>query len=154
MAAMLGTRSFPGGYLDSGGAHLHPLNLALGLARAAEQHGVRIFERSPVQSYDVPPGGGRIRVRTGSGEVDAEFLVLGCNGYLGRLARGIDAYQMPINNFVLATEPLGAARARQINRDDVAVVDSRFVVNYFHNSADHRLIFGGGENYTPRFPGD
>lgn len=155
MAAMLGTRSFHGGYLDSGGAHLHPLNLALGLARAAEQHGVRIFERSQVESYDVPSGAsGRIRVRTGRGEVDAEFLVLGCNGYLGRLARGIDAYQMPINNFLLATEPLGAARARQINRDDVAVVDSRFVVNYFHNSPDHRLIFGGGENYTPRFPRD
>jgi gamma-glutamylputrescine oxidase len=86
--------------------------------------------------------------------VDAEFLVLACNGYLGRLARGIDAYQMPINNFVLATAPLGEARARQLNRDDVAVVDSRFVVNYFRLSPDHRLIFGGGENYSPRFPRD
>ena len=54
--------------------------------------------------------------------------------YLGNLARSVESYQMPINNFVLATEPLGEARARRINRDDVAVVDSRFVVNYFHNS--------------------
>jgi glycine/D-amino acid oxidase-like deaminating enzyme len=61
---------------------------------------------------------------------------------------------MPINNFVLATAPLGAERARRINRDDLAVVDSRFVVNYFHNSPDHRLLFGGGENYSPRFPRD
>jgi len=28
------------------------------------------------------------------------------------------------------------------------------VVNYFHNSPDHRLIFGGGENYSPFFPRD
>ena len=61
---------------------------------------------------------------------------------------------MPINNFVLATEPLGEERARMINRDDLAVVDTRFVVNYFHNSPDHRLIFGGGENYSSKYPTD
>jgi len=155
MSAMLGTDTYYGGYLDEGGAHLHPLNLALGLARACAGHGVRIFEHSAVVDYRMPAGPpGRISVRTDSGEVDAEFLVLACNGYLGRLARGIDAYQMPINNFLLATESLGEARARRLNRDDVAVVDSRFVVNYFRMSPDHRLIFGGGENYTPRFPRD
>jgi gamma-glutamylputrescine oxidase len=93
-------------------------------------------------------------VRTAAGEVEADYLVIACNGYLGRLERSIESYQMPINNFVLATAPLGAARARQINRDDLAVVDSRFVVNYFHLSPDHRLIFGGGENYRARFPRD
>ena len=93
-------------------------------------------------------------VTTDRGRVRADYLVLACNGYLGRLARRIESFQMPINNFVLATEPLGEARARRINRDDLAVVDSRFVVNYFHNSPDHRLIFGGGENYSPRFPKD
>jgi gamma-glutamylputrescine oxidase len=155
MADRLGMDSYHGGYLDEGAAHLHPLNLALGLARACDQHGVRIFEHSTVVDYQQaasPPG--RITVRTAGGEVDADYLVLACNGYLGRLARGIDAYQMPINNYLLATEPLGEARARRLNRDDVAVVDSRFVVNYFHMSPDHRLIFGGGENYSPRFPKD
>jgi gamma-glutamylputrescine oxidase len=93
-------------------------------------------------------------VRTAQGEVDAEYLVVACNGYLGRLERSIEAYQMPINNFILATAPLGEARAREINRDDLAVVDSRFVVNYFHLSPDRRLIFGGGENYSARFPRD
>lgn len=61
---------------------------------------------------------------------------------------------MPINNFLLATEPLGEELARQINRDNLAIVDTRFVVNYWHNSPDHRLIFGGGENYSSRFPAD
>lgn len=152
MAAMLGMRTYFGGYLDEGAGHLHPLNLALGLARAAESHGARLFEHSAAQDYRQVDG--RVQVRCAAGEVDAEFLVLACNGYLGRLARGIESYQMPINNFVLATAPLGDERARSINRDDVAVVDSRFVVNYFHNSPDRRLIFGGGENYSPRFPRD
>ena len=152
MADMLGMRTYHGGYLDQGAGHLHPLNLALGLANAAESHGARIFEGSAVTDYRDTDGG--VTVTTDRGQVRADYLVLACNGYLGRLARRIESFQMPINNFVLATEPLGEARARRINRDDLAVVDSRFVVNYFHNSPDHRLIFGGGENYSPRFPKD
>ena len=91
-----------------GSGHLHPLNLALGLARAAESGGVQVFEDRWCTDYRRGPGPfGRIDVRTGAGEVDAGYLVLACNGYLGRLARGIESYQMPINNFVLATEPWG-----------------------------------------------
>lgn len=158
-AAMLGMDTYFGGYVDDGAGHLQPLNLALGLARACREQGVQIFEHSTVLDYQPTSvgggsAGGRVAVTTEAGAVDADYLVLACNGYLGRLARRIDAYQMPINNFMLATAPLGEARARRINRDDVAVVDSRFVVNYFHNSPDHRLLFGGGENYSPRFPRD
>ncbi|MFU8816903.1 MAG: NAD(P)/FAD-dependent oxidoreductase [Pseudomonadales bacterium] len=163
MAEMLGMQTYHGGYLDQRAGHLHPLNLALGLARACAEQGVQLFEHSQVLDYHPPSGGSdlqianpshRTTVRTARGEVDAEYLVLACNGYLGRLAPAIESYQMPINNFVLATAPLGEDRARQLNRDDVAVVDSRFVVNYFRMSPDHRLLFGGGENYSPRFPRD
>lgn len=157
MAEMLGTQTYFGGYLDSGAGHLHPLNLALGLARACQAAGVRIFEHAAAVGIGERTGG-PVTVRTATGEVRADYVVLACNGYLGDLgrqvSRSVEAYQMPINNFLLATEPLGADRARRINRDDVAVVDSRFVVNYFHLSRDRRLIFGGGENYSPRFPRD
>ena len=61
---------------------------------------------------------------------------------------------MPINNFILATEPLSSEEARGLIRDDVAVADSRFVVNYFRLSADRRLLFGGGENYRAGYPPD
>ena len=37
---------------------------------------------------------------------------------------------------------------------DVAVADSKFVVNYFRLSHDGRLLFGGGESYGYRFPSD
>jgi gamma-glutamylputrescine oxidase len=155
MVAMLGTDAYHGGYLDTGAGHLHPLNLALGLARAAEETGAVIYERSRVLGYE---GGSRageaVVVRTAAGSVRADYLVLACNGYLGALEPALAAWQMPINNFILATAPLDEPLARKINRDNVAVVDSRFVVNYFHLSPDRRLIFGGGENYTARFPRD
>ncbi len=55
-------------------------------------------------------------------------------------------------NYLIATEPL-ADPAGLIARD-MAVSDSRFVVDYYRLSADGRLIFGGGERYSPRPPAD
>ncbi len=152
LGEMLGTRIYHGGKLDMGAAHLHPLNYALGLARAAAQAGARLFEHSRVRRFEHRPQGNRVMLPGGT--VKARFTVLACNGYLGGLEPRIGARFMPINNFMLATEPLGEGRARELIRDDVAVVDTKFVVDYFRLSADRRLLFGGGENYTHRFPRD
>ena len=84
----------------------------------------------------------------------ADYVVLGCNAYLGKLNNTMAARIMPINNFVLATEPLSDALARELIRDDVAVQDTLFVINYWKLSGDNRLLFGGGENYRQRFPRD
>nr|WP_281495973.1 FAD-binding oxidoreductase [Marivita sp. S6314] len=141
---------YKGGILDMGAAHLHPLRLALGLARAASDAGVRIHERSHV--HDIKHGSKAI-VRTDAGHVVADQVILAGNGYLGGLDRSVTARVMPINNYVVATEPLGDA-ARDVLARDVAVADSRFVVNYFRLSHDKRLLFGGGETYGYRFPSD
>jgi gamma-glutamylputrescine oxidase len=61
---------------------------------------------------------------------------------------------MPINNFIIATEPLGSGNAPELFKENVAVADSKFVVNYFRKSADNRLLFGGGESYGYKFPSD
>jgi gamma-glutamylputrescine oxidase len=86
--------------------------------------------------------------------VQADWVVLGCNGYLGRLAPSVAARVMPINNFVAATEPLEPQAQEALIAGNRAVADSRFVVNYFRFSEDHRLLFGGGETYGYRFPRD
>ncbi len=148
---MLGTTLYYGGWLDMGAMHLHPLNFALGLAEAARAAGARIFERSPATAVDA---GAPAVVRTAQANVRARFVILACNGYLDGLSPAVAGRVMPINNFIIATEPLGDARARQIIRDDVAVTDSKFVLNYFRLSADRRLLFGGGETYSYDFPKD
>jgi gamma-glutamylputrescine oxidase len=150
VAAQLGTHTYYGGTLDRRAGHLHPLNLARGLARAAISLGAEIYESSEVMAMDRV--GPHHVVKTSAGEVRCEHVVVACNGYLNGLLPAADRYHMPINNFMVATEPLDEPLASIINRDDVAVVDTRFVVNYFHLSRDRRLIFGGGENYTPYFP--
>ncbi|MDE4303296.1 FAD-binding oxidoreductase [Phaeobacter gallaeciensis] len=141
---------YKGGFLDHGAGHLHPLNYALGLARAAEAAGAKIYEQS--EALEITEGA-EVTVRTAEGTVTADHLILACNGYLGGLNRQVAAKVMPINNFIVATEPLGD-RANQVLTRDVAVADSKFVVNYFRLSHDKRLLFGGGESYGYRFPAD
>ena len=151
VAAMVGSKRFYGGMLDGQSLHLHPLNFVLGMADAARKAGVKIYENSRV--VDIHKGVPAV-VITEQGQVTANTVVMGCNGYLGKLEKSIAKKIMPINNFVIATEPLSEDQAKQLIRDDVAVQDSLFVINYWKLSGDNRLIFGGGENYSPKFPKD
>ncbi|MDE2632419.1 MAG: FAD-binding oxidoreductase [Paracoccaceae bacterium] len=139
---------YHGGYLDHGAAHLHPLAFALGLARAAKAAGVHIYEQSEVT--DMRKGTKPV-ITCRDGAVTCTHAILACNGYLGKLNRKVAGRVMPINNFIAATEPLGKDTA-QVLTQDIAVADTKFVVNYFRLSHDGRLLFGGGENYSYRFP--
>jgi len=148
---LVATTRYHGGVLDGGAGHLHPLNYALGLAAAARAAGARLHEGTPVVAIE---DRARPLVRTPRGTVRARHVVLACNGYLGRLEPRIAAKIMPIGNYMLATAPLGEARARALIRNDIAIADSKFVVDYYRLSADRRLLFGGGETYTAREPRD
>lgn len=148
---LVGSNNYQCGSLDSFSCHLHPLNYALGLARAATQAGVKIFENSRVSHYSK---GQSSLVTTANGSVKAQFVILACNGYLEKLEPQMAGKIMPINNFMLATEPLDEALCRELIRDDSAIADALFVVDYWRISGDNRLLFGGGENYTRRFPND
>lgn len=148
---LLASPLYFGGTLDLGSGHIDPLRYALGLARKAASLGVRIFEESRVQSLETS---GPNVIKTEGATVTAKFLVLACNGYLGNLRKDVAARVMPINNFIVATEPLGPERQEDLIRNNRAVADSKFVINYFRFSDDHRLLFGGTESYGYRFPKD
>ena len=141
----LGTDAFAGGTLDRGAGHIHPLRFAFGLARAAAAAGVRIFEGT--EATKVVPGR-PATVETPAGRVTAEAVVLATNGYGPDLVADVARRVMPINNFIVATEPL----AEPPVKGGIAAADDRFVVNYWRMSPDGRLLFGGAESYGDRFP--
>jgi gamma-glutamylputrescine oxidase len=145
---LIGSDVFKGGAVDRGAGHIHPLNFAIGLAKAAAAAGVRIFEQT--EALQITQGT-KPQVLTTSGTVTCNHLILAGNGYLGHLAPRYSARVMPINNFILASEPLGD-RARAFLSEPVAVADTKFVVNYWRLSDDNRLLFGGAETYGYRFP--
>ena len=138
---------YKGGVLDWDAGHIHPLRYCLGLARAAEAAGARIFEMTEALRI------GEGEVVTKSGTIRADHIVIAGNGYLPNVEPFVASRVMPINSFIAATEPLGD-RASEVLTKDVAVADDRFVVNYFRLSEDKRLLFGGRENYGIGFPTD
>lgn len=152
VASMVISPDYHSGSFDARSGHLHALNFALGIARAAAGHGARLHEG--VEVTGLKRNGGGWQLETPQGSLTAGRVVLACNGYLRRLAPEVERRVMPINNFIAVTESLGAEGARRVISNGAAVSDSRFVVNYFRITPDHRLLFGGGENYSYRFPRD
>ena len=150
IATQVGTDIYCGGYFDPQGGHLHPLKLVLGMARAAEAKGVKLFENSRIEHFS--QASSEVRLSLGNGATVACRKLLLCgNGLMEGLDDTIDSHVLPIHNFMLATAPLDDP---SIVPDNPAVSDSRFVVNYFRKTADNRLIFGGGEGYGTGFPHD
>ena len=141
---------YQGGLLDELGGHMHPLNYTLGLARAAEAAGAALYEQSAAVSLDRP--GGRVRIGAAGGAVIARHAVLAGDALLHGLSKRVNSRIMPVANYIVATQPL--ANAANLIRTNVAVSDTRFVVNYYRLTADGRLLFGGGERYTPHPPTD
>jgi gamma-glutamylputrescine oxidase len=148
------SQRFHAGAFDPASGHLHPLKYCLGLAAAARGAGVQIFENSVVVQID---RGSQPVVRTTRGEVACRFVVLAGNVYLGqfgkRIAPELARHIMPVGTYMIATEPMGRARADALIRQRAAASDTNYVLDYFRLCADHRLLFGGGDNpgtATPR----
>jgi gamma-glutamylputrescine oxidase len=138
---------------ESVSGHLHPLKFGLGLARAAQQCGVKIFEQSAVTEIE---RGTPLRVRTAHGSVRARFGLLAGNCTLSeygpRVAPDIARRIMPVGTYIAGTVPLDPALCRRLIPSDAAVCDNNFVLDYFRFSADHRMLFGGRVSYTTRTP--
>ncbi|WP_439860494.1 NAD(P)/FAD-dependent oxidoreductase [Pseudomonas sp. MBLB4136] len=148
---VVGSSRYVGGLIDMGSGHLHPLNLALGEAAAAQALGVQLFENSPVTRIDY---GREVKVHTAHGTVRAAQLVLGCNAYLGELNPTLGGKVLPAGSYIIATEPLSEDQARALIPRNMALCDQRVALDYYRLSADRRLLFGGACHYSGRDPAD
>jgi gamma-glutamylputrescine oxidase len=143
-AVMPNTR-YLGGLVDSRSGHLHPLKYTQGLAKAARALGVQIFEHSQVTQLiraDQPV------LRTAKGEVICDFAVLAGNAYVHGISVELDNKIMPVGTYIGATAPLGIERATALIKNNMAVADMNWALDYFRLSADHRLLFGGRASYS------
>lgn len=139
----LGSDRYEGALFDPNSGHLHPLNYCLGLAKACINLGVEIFEHSPVIDLKL---GKQIEVITDKASVIAKDVVLATNAYICTLPksihRGIANKILPIESFIIATEPLNQKLADSIINNGMSVCDSNYLLDYYRLSADNRLLFG------------
>jgi gamma-glutamylputrescine oxidase len=137
-------KGYIGGLFDPKGAHFHPINYALGVAQAAQKAGCRIYDET--RALEVIPGDAP-KVITAQGKVNCKFVVLaGVTNVKG--AEKLTRRSITATAHMIATEPLGLRRARNLMSKDVAVSDARFIMDYYRFSGDYRLLFGGNCNYS------
>ncbi len=143
------TDRYVGGMIDRLGGHIHPLNLVLGEAAAAEGLGVRIFEKSRVTGVDM---GANPVVKTARGRVKAKYVLVCGNAYLGSMLPKITDKMMPVSSQVMATEPLDARLIEELLPANYCVEDANYVLDYYRRTADNRLLYGGGIGYGGHDP--
>jgi glycine/D-amino acid oxidase-like deaminating enzyme len=129
------------GLLSRDAFQFHPLNYCLGIARAAEAKGVRIFENSAVTSLD--PDRESKLVVTANGKVSARHVVLAAGGYGLGLYAPISGAVLPVATYVMATEPIPAERLKTAIKAHVAIGDTRDAGDYYRALPDGRVLWGG-----------
>jgi gamma-glutamylputrescine oxidase len=149
VAKYVTTDRYVGGMIDKRGGHIHPLNLVLGEAAAAESLGARIFENSRVTKIET---GTSPTVATSDGSVKAKYVLVCGNAYLGGLLPKITDRMMPVSSQVMATEPLEPALIESLLPADYCVEDANYVLDYYRRTSDNRLLYGGGIGYGGQDP--
>ncbi len=142
---LLASDRYIAGLHDARSGHLHPLNYTLGLAGVARKLGVVIHEGTRALRYE---GRSPIVVHAANGNVRCRHLVLCGNIYIDGAAPALERTILGVGTYIVATEPLGAERARALIRNNMAVADLSWIIDYFRLSADHRLLFGGRVSYS------
>ena len=145
----INTKLYHSGLLNNYNYHINPLKFLIGLANQLVKLNVKIYQNTPVTK--ILNDKNRIKIYSNSKVIKADKVVVGCNGYLDNLLGNIRNKFMSINNYIIATEPLGEKKAREIIKNNYAVSDTRFIIDYYRFSEDWRLIFGGGETFTSKF---
>jgi gamma-glutamylputrescine oxidase len=145
LESWIASKRYVAGLYDAGAGHLHPLRYTIGVGKAALAAGARICEHSAVTDIAYGP---TVTVKTAKGRVRAKFLALCANvGHVDlseRLARKL----IGVASYIVATKPLGEARAKALLRDNIAVADLNWIIDYYCLSGDHRLLFGGRVSYS------
>jgi len=149
MPRWIASERFHSGVHDPLGGHLHPLKYSLGLARAAAELGVQIFEGSAVLAMEA---GATVKLRTSHGAVRASHVLLAGNVYLHGVAPLLEKRIMPVGTYIVASEPLAPELARSLIPSGSAVCDTNFVLDYFRPTVDHRMLYGGRVSYSTATP--
>lgn len=141
VTSLLGCEGYHGGLLDRRGGGLHPLNYALGLARAAQAKGARLHGGSPVLSLERMQRG--YRLTTAQGEVTARRVALCTNGYTPNLVPELRRSVLPLRSLQVATGPLSENVRRSLLPQGQVASDTRPLLSYFRLDEDGRFLIGG-----------
>ncbi len=140
-----------GGMVDGMSAGLNPARYVAGLGTAAMRAGAVIYEHTTLQSIerDSQNGAAGFRLTTSRGSLQARNVLVGTSGYTGAATPALRKKIIPIGSFIITTEILSDALARELSPHNRQIYDSKNYLYYFRLTPDNRMLFGGRAAFFP-----
>jgi glycine/D-amino acid oxidase-like deaminating enzyme len=147
----IGSNIYHGGLVDEISAGLNPARYVAGLARAAQKAGAQLFERARVTAIAPAArnGSGGFLLTTARGPLWARDVFVGTSGYTSAATPALHKRIIPIGSFIIATEPLPEALARELSPQNRMIFDSKNYLYYYRLTPDNRMLFGGRAAFFP-----
>jgi glycine/D-amino acid oxidase-like deaminating enzyme len=146
----IGSSTYHGGLVDEASAGINPARYVAGLAYAAQRAGAQLYEYAPVERIERHGPGWRIA--TPRGELRADAVLVASGGYSGPATPALRRKIVPLGSYIIATEPLPTALARELSPRGRMIFDSKRFLYYFRLTPDQRMLFGGRAGFLPETP--
>src|SRR5438094_4456171 len=147
----IGSNVYYGGMVDEASAGLNPARYVAGLARAAMKAGAEIFEHARVENMQRESRQGEPgwKIMNSRGRLWAREVFVATSGYTGRATPSLQKKIIPIGSFIITTEVLPEALARELSPRNRQIYDSKNYLYYYRLTPDHRMLFGGRAAFFP-----
>ncbi len=151
LSAEIGSQIYYGGMVDEISAGANPASYVAGLARAAIQSGAEIFEHTRVEALqrESNQGDSGWKVSTSQGPLWAREVFVATSGYTGPATPALQKKIIPIGSFIITTQPLPEALARELSPRNRMIYDSKNYLYYYRLTPDRRMLFGGRAAFFP-----
>src|SRR5580704_7465778 len=113
--------------------------------------GASIFENARVEritrtAEGATPG---FRLETSRGQILARDVFIATSGYTSSATPALQKKIIPIGSFIIATEPLSDALAKELSPRNRMIFDSKNYLYYYRLTPDNRMLFGGRAAFFP-----
>jgi glycine/D-amino acid oxidase-like deaminating enzyme len=147
----IGSDIYYGGMVDETSVGVNPARYVAGLGAAAIRAGAGVFEQTRAlkierESRQGKPGW---KVTTSRGAIWAKNVFVGTSGYTGAATPALRKKIIPIGSYIIATEVLPEALARELSPRDRMIYDSKNYIYYYRLTPDNRMLFGGRAAFFP-----
>ncbi len=151
LSSEIGSEIYHGGMVDEVSAGANPARYVAGLGRAAIKAGAELFEHARVQSIERDSRQGELgwKLGTSRGAMWAHEVFVGTSGYTGRATPALQKKLIPIGSFIITTEILPEALARELSPRNRMIYDSKNFLYYYRLTPDRRMLFGGRAAFFP-----
>ena len=151
LGAEIGSTIYHGGMVDEVSGGLNPARYVAGLGSAAMKAGAEVFEHTRVENLQRESSQGRSgwKVSTSRGAFWAREVFVGTSGYTSAATPALQKKLIPIGSFIITTEVLPEALARELSPRNRMIYDSKNYLYYYRLTPDRRMLFGGRAAFFP-----